>query len=111
MFFFVDYQGSRFDTPATPSPVSTFTAQDALGNLSDIPGITLHYPGTNVPMPANLSQANINGRPTGSLAHSQVHAVYGFVFLWRGGKVARVTVYTDPREARAAAERLAHERA
>jgi hypothetical protein len=59
LFFFADYQGSRFDTPATPSPVSTFTAQDSAGNLSDIPGITLHYPGTTVPMPANLSQAAI----------------------------------------------------
>jgi hypothetical protein len=61
LFFFVDYQGSRFDTPATPSPVSTFTTQEISGNLSDIPGITLHYPGTNVPMPANLSQAAICG--------------------------------------------------
>jgi hypothetical protein len=61
LFFFVDYQGSRYDTPATPSPVSTFTAQEGTGNLSDIPGIALHYPGTNVPMPANLSQAAICG--------------------------------------------------
>src|ERR1700722_4752315 len=61
LFFFVDYQGSRFDTPATPSPVSTFTAQEGTGNLSDIPGIALHYPGTNVPMPANLTQAAICG--------------------------------------------------
>jgi len=61
LFFFVDYQGSRFDTPATPSPVSTFTVQEGTGNLSDIPGIALHYPGTNVPMPANLTQAAICG--------------------------------------------------
>jgi hypothetical protein len=61
LFFFVDYQGSRYDTPATPSPVSTFTVQEGTGNLSDIPGISLHYPGTNVPMPANLSQAAICG--------------------------------------------------
>jgi hypothetical protein len=61
LFFFVDYQGSRYDTPATPSPVSTFTAQEGTGNLSDIPGISLHYPGTNVPMPANLTQAAICG--------------------------------------------------
>jgi carboxypeptidase family protein len=61
LFFFADYQGSRFDTPATPSPVSTFTAQESTGNLSDIPGIALHYPGTTVPMPANLSQAVICG--------------------------------------------------
>jgi len=61
LFFFVDYQGSRYDTPATPSPVSTFTTQEVSGNLSDIPGISLHYPGTNVPMPANLSQAAVCG--------------------------------------------------
>ena len=61
LFFFVDYQGSRFDTPATPSPVSTFTAQEGTGNLSDIPGISLHYPGTTVAMPANLTQAAICG--------------------------------------------------
>jgi hypothetical protein len=61
LFFFVDYQGSRYDTPATPSPVSTFTAQNSTGDLSDIPGIALHYPGTTIPMPANLSQAAICG--------------------------------------------------
>jgi hypothetical protein len=59
LFFFADYQGSRFDTPATPSPVSTFTNQEGSGNLSDIPGIALHYPGTNVAMPANLTQAAV----------------------------------------------------
>ncbi len=61
LFFFADYQGSRFDTPATPGTISTFTTQDASGNLSDIPGIALHYPGTTTPMPANLSQATICG--------------------------------------------------
>ncbi|HTB19554.1 MAG TPA: carboxypeptidase-like regulatory domain-containing protein, partial [Bryobacteraceae bacterium] len=59
LFFFADYQGSRFDTPATPATVSTFTPQESSGNLSDIPGIALHYPGTTVPLPANLSQAAI----------------------------------------------------
>jgi hypothetical protein len=61
LFFFVDYQGSRFDTPASPTTMTTFTAQEATGNLSDIPGISLHYPGTTVPMPANLTQAAICG--------------------------------------------------
>ena len=28
LFFFADYQGSRFDTPATPAPITTFTAQE-----------------------------------------------------------------------------------
>jgi hypothetical protein len=60
LFFFTDYQGSRFDLPATSSPKTTFTAQDATGNLSDL-GITLHYPGTNVAMPSNLTQATICG--------------------------------------------------
>jgi hypothetical protein len=50
------------------------------------------------------------GRPSGSPDQSRVHAVYGFVFVWTDGKVARVTVYTDVDEARAAAERLAESR-
>jgi Carboxypeptidase regulatory-like domain/TonB dependent receptor len=61
LFFFVDYQGSRFDTPATVTTITTFTNQELSGNLSDIPGIQLHYPGTTIPMPANLAQANICG--------------------------------------------------
>jgi hypothetical protein len=60
LFFFADFQGSRFDLPGTPSPVTTFTAADATGNLADL-GVALHYPGTNVAMPANLTQAAICG--------------------------------------------------
>jgi len=67
LFFFTDYQGSRFDTPATASPITTFTNQEKTGNLSDIPGIALNYPGTNVALPANLNQAVIctNGQKMG----------------------------------------------
>ena len=61
LFFFADYQGSRFDTPASPSPITTFTNQERTGNLSDIPGIQLHYPGTTVPLPADLTKAAICG--------------------------------------------------
>ena len=61
LFFFADFQGSRFDLPATPQPVSTFTTADAKGNLTDVPNISLHYPGTTVQMPANLTQAAICG--------------------------------------------------
>ncbi|MEA2314118.1 MAG: hypothetical protein QOI03_810 [Solirubrobacteraceae bacterium] len=50
------------------------------------------------------------GRPSGSPAQSRVRSVYGFVFVWRDAKVARVTVYTDPDEARAVAQRLAEQR-
>jgi hypothetical protein len=60
LFFFADFQSSRFDLPATPQPLTTFTTADAKGNLSDL-GLSLHYPGTNVAMPANLSQAAICG--------------------------------------------------
>lgn len=61
LFFFVDYQGSRFDTPPTAGTVNTFTTQERNGDLSDITGLNLHYPGTMVPMPANLNQAAICG--------------------------------------------------
>jgi hypothetical protein len=60
LFFFADYQGSRFDLPATSTPATTFTASELTGNLSDL-GLTLHYPGTLVPMPSNLTQAAICG--------------------------------------------------
>jgi hypothetical protein len=59
LFFFVDYQGSRYDTPATPGTINTFSAQERTGDLSDIPGISLHYPGTTIPMPTNLTQATV----------------------------------------------------
>jgi hypothetical protein len=60
LFFFADFQGSRFDLPATPQPVTTFTASEVTGNLSDL-GLALHYPGTSVAMPSNLTQAAICG--------------------------------------------------
>jgi len=61
LFFFVDYQGSRFDTPASPTTFTTFTGLNRAGNLSDIPALQLNYPGTTVPMPSNLTQAAICG--------------------------------------------------
>jgi hypothetical protein len=61
LFFFVDYQGSRFDTPATPGSINTFSDLERNGNLSDIPGIKLNYPGTTVAMPADLTKAAICG--------------------------------------------------
>jgi hypothetical protein len=59
LFFFVDYQGSRYDTPPTPGTINTFSTPQRAGNLSDIPDIALHYPGTTVPMPADLTKAVI----------------------------------------------------
>ncbi|MCU1261283.1 MAG: TonB-dependent receptor [Bryobacterales bacterium] len=59
LFFFTDYQGSRFDKPATPGTSSTFTNRARTGDLSDTAGLQLHYPGTTVPLPANLNNAVI----------------------------------------------------
>src|SRR5579871_497734 len=61
LFFFADYQGSRFDTPASAQTITTFTSQQSTGNFSDIPGLQLHYPGTTVAMPADLTKATICG--------------------------------------------------
>jgi hypothetical protein len=60
LFFFADYQGSRFDLPATSTPKTTFTAQNVTANLSDL-GVSLHYPGTTVAMPSDLTKAAICG--------------------------------------------------
>jgi steroid delta-isomerase-like uncharacterized protein len=50
----------------------------------------------------------MRGRPHGSDAF--VEARGGVVVIWRDGRIARVTGYTDIDEARAAAERLVRER-
>jgi hypothetical protein len=56
LFFFVDYQGSRFDHPTTAGTLNTFTAAENNLDFTDL-GVTLHYPGTNVTMPSNLNNA------------------------------------------------------
>jgi hypothetical protein len=56
-----------------------------------------------------LAIAHMSGRPVGSSA--QVQLEYASVAEWTDGLMARVTQYTDIDEARAAAERLAQERA
>ncbi len=60
LFFFVDYQGSRFDHPSTTVQISTFSTAERTGDFTDL-NVALHYPGTNVPMPANLNNAAICG--------------------------------------------------
>ncbi len=49
-----------------------------------------------------------DGRPAGSTGHVTTRQAYVFVLV--AGSVARMTVYSDIDEARAAAERLAEER-
>ncbi|HTW63917.1 MAG TPA: carboxypeptidase regulatory-like domain-containing protein [Bryobacteraceae bacterium] len=66
LFFFADYDGSRFDLPATEEPKTTFTTAERSGNLSAL-GLTLYYPGAvdkngnRIPMPSNLNDAAICG--------------------------------------------------
>jgi ketosteroid isomerase-like protein len=53
-----------------------------------------------------------SGRPTGSAVDQTTHSTFGFVIVWKDGKIARMTAYKGDAldEARAAAERLAEER-
>ena len=66
------------------------------------------YEGTLVGNGVVFAIIRETARPFESSAH--VHARYGLVVAWSDGKVARVTVYSDVEEARAAATRLAEER-
>ena len=52
-----------------------------------------------------------NARPAGSTGGALVQEVWLYVFVWVEGMVARVAVYRDIAEGRAAAELLAEERA
>jgi ketosteroid isomerase-like protein len=61
--------------------------------------------GNGVTLEVNVQK----GRPLGSTG--EVHLRYAGVTIWVDGKVKRFTTYTDIDEARAAAKRLAEERA
>jgi ketosteroid isomerase-like protein len=52
-----------------------------------------------------------SGRPTGGAVDTRTHSTFGFVIVWIDGKIARITAYPEINDARAAAERLADERA
>src|SRR5215469_2899125 len=56
LFFFADYQGSRFDYPTTVLQIAAFTPQQKNLDFSDLRG-NLLYPGTSIPMPGNLNNA------------------------------------------------------
>jgi hypothetical protein len=57
-----------------------------------------------------LAVVRAEGRPAGSPDHVRVHGRRGAVVVWAGTQIARVTIYRDVDDARAAAERLAEER-
>ena len=62
LFFFVDYQGQRFDYPASSTPITVFTAAERQGDFSQLltgQGIQLYNPypldanGNRTPFPNN----------------------------------------------------------
>jgi hypothetical protein len=57
-----------------------------------------------------LAVIRSQGRPAGSPRHVQVYGRHAAVAVWESDLISRVTIYRDPDEARAAAERLAQER-
>jgi len=58
-----------------------------------------------------LAAVRERARPLGSPEHAEVNATYALVAEWRDEVAVRVTAYLDIVEARAAARRLAEERA
>ncbi len=61
LFVFGDYQGSRFDQPATSSAFTVLTAAERTGNFSQLltQGTQLNYPGTKTPIPGNIIPQNL----------------------------------------------------
>jgi len=55
LFFFADYQGSRFDQPATSNPFTVLTTAERVGDFSQLlsQGTQLYYPLTKTPIPGN----------------------------------------------------------
>ncbi len=53
LFFFVDYQGSRYDQPGTSTAFTVLTTAERTGDFSQIlaQGIQLNYPGTKTAIP------------------------------------------------------------
>src|SRR4029077_20434482 len=61
LFFFADYQGSRYDQAATTSAYSVLTTAERTGNFSQLltQGIQLHFPLTTTPIPGNIFPASL----------------------------------------------------
>jgi hypothetical protein len=65
LFFFVDYQGQRFDTPTSVGTTSVLTAAERQGNFSALlPGIQLYNPfsvvnGQRQPFPGNVIPSSL----------------------------------------------------
>ena len=56
LFFFVDYQGERFDTPASTAGFTVLTAQERQGNFSQLlsQNLVIKDPKTGIAYPNNI---------------------------------------------------------
>ncbi len=78
LFFFVDYQGSRFDQPATSSAFSVLTTAERKGDFSQLLSlptpIQLYYPGTKNPIANNnLAAAGLLSPQAVSIVSSSLY--------------------------------------
>jgi hypothetical protein len=83
LFFFVDYQGQRFDTPTSTSATSLLTAQERSGDFSQLLAganpVQLYNPtsldssGNRVPFAGNLIPANLLSPVASKIVNSQYY--------------------------------------
>jgi Carboxypeptidase regulatory-like domain/TonB dependent receptor len=83
LFFFVDYQGQRFDFPTSTSATSVFTAAERSGDFSELlqgpKPIQLYNPyvlnaaGQRVPFPGNIIPANLLDPVARNIVNSSVY--------------------------------------
>jgi hypothetical protein len=78
LFFFADYQGSRYDQPATTGSYTVLTAQERLGNFSQLPTqlynpFSLDAQGNRIPFAGNIIPRNLFSRVTSSILSSSLY--------------------------------------
>ncbi len=77
LFFFADYQGSRYDQPATSSAFTVLTTAERAGDFSQLltqQGIQLVNPFTKVPIPGNnLAAAGLVSPQASAIVNSSLY--------------------------------------
>jgi len=74
VFFFADYQGERFDTPASTSAFTVFTAKERTGDFSELlPNIVVKNPTTGLPFPGNVIPHNLLSQSALKIVGSQYY--------------------------------------
>jgi hypothetical protein len=75
LFFFADYQGSRYDQPATSSAFTVFTTAERTGDFSQLlsQGVQLNYPMTKTPIAGNIIPASLLSPQALGILHSSLY--------------------------------------